>query len=331
MNLENLKSVLEKEPKYRFKQVFQAIYHDFISTWEEASNLPKALRDKLEGECPISLEYELKAGKRSEKALITLDDGNKIETVLMKHKDGRNTVCISTQVGCPIGCIFCETGKSGLTRNLQAQEMVDQVLLFERLLKLKNEKVTNVVYMGMGEPFLNYRDVMKSIQILNDHDGINLGARHISVSTSGIVPGIQKFAKEHLEVNLAISLHGANDGLRSELMPINQSYQLKELMHAVRQYIQVTNRKVMFEYIMIEGVNDNAKDAREVGALLNGLLCVVNLIPYNGKDFKPSSQQRIDGFKKILESMRIRVVARATYGRDIKAACGQLAGAKKKG
>lgn len=330
MNLDNLKLVLENEPKYRFKQVFQAIYGDFISTWSEASNLPKGLREKLEAECPIELNYELVSGKRSDKALVTLDDGNKIETVLMKHKDGRNTVCVSTQVGCPIGCSFCATGKLGLTRNLEANEMVDQVLLFNRILKAKDEKVTNVVYMGMGEPFLNYRDVMKSIQILNDHDGINLGARHISVSTSGVVPGIQKFAKEHLEVNLAISLHAANDGLRSELMPINQSYQLKELMHAVRQYIQVTNRKVMFEYIMIEGVNDNAKDAREVGALLNGLLCVVNLIPYNGKEFKPSSNQRIEGFKKILEQMRIRVVARASYGRDIKAACGQLAAKKNK-
>lgn len=331
MNLENLKLVLEKEPKYRYKQVFQAIYHDFISDWSGASNLPKDLRERLEVECPIALDYELTVGKRSDKALITLDDGNGIEAVLMKHKDGRNTVCVSTQVGCPIGCSFCATGKMGLTRNLEANEMVDQVLLFNRILKAKNEKVTNVVYMGMGEPFLNYNDVMKSIQILNDHDGINLGARHISVSTSGVVPGIQKFAKEHLEVNLAVSLHAPNDGLRSDLMPINQSYQLKELMHAVRQYIQVTNRKVMFEYIMIEGVNDNAKEARELGALLNGLLCVVNLIPYNGKEFKPSSNQRIEGFKKILENMRIRVVARASYGRDIKAACGQLATKKNKG
>ncbi len=327
MNLENIVEVFEGQPKYRLTQAMKAIYDDLISDWEEVSTLPKTLRTKLAETCPLFIDFEIVKGKHSDKALLSLGDGEFVEAVLMNHKDGRHTVCVSTQVGCPMGCLFCATGKQGFKRNLKSEEIIDQVLLFARILKKNNERVTNVVFMGMGEPFLNYEEVMKTITVL--HDKFGLGARRMSVSTCGIVPGIKRFAKERYEVNLAISLHAANDLLRSRLMPANITYSLKEIMTALDYYVEKTKRQVMYEYIMLDGINDSARDAREVIGLLKDRLAVVNLIPYNGKEYKPSTKKNVEQFKKILGAGHVRVVERASYGQEIDGACGMLAGRKK--
>jgi 23S rRNA (adenine2503-C2)-methyltransferase len=327
MNLDNIGEVLEKEPKYRLTQAMKAVYEELIADWQDTSTLPKNLRDQLNEVCPLAIDYELTKGKTSDKALVTLADGAQIEAVLMSHKDGRHTVCVSTQVGCPMGCLFCATGKLGLTRSLSANEMVEQVLLFARILKHKELRVNNVVFMGMGEPFLNYEEVIKAVTAL--HDKLGLGARRMSISTCGIVPGIKRLAKERYEVNLAISLHAPTDLLRSKLMPSISVYPLKELFKAIDYYVEQTNRQVMYEYIMLDGINDSAKEARELVLLLKGRLAVVNLIPYNGRDYKPSNRERREQFKKILGAGHVRVVERASYGIEIEGACGMLAGRRK--
>lgn len=327
MNLDKLGEIFEDQPKYRLTQAMKAVYEDLITDWEESSTLPKNLRTQLNEACPLTIDFELLKGKASEKALVKLSDGAEIEVVLMGHRDGRNTICISTQVGCPMGCLFCATGKLGFKRNLTSDEMVMQVLLFARLLKKKEERVTNVVFMGMGEPFLNYDEVMKAVTAL--HDKLGLGARRMSISTCGIVPGIKRLAKERYEVNLAISLHAPTDLLRDKLMPANSTYALTDIMRALDYYVEKTNRQVMYEYIMLEGINDSPKEARELIGLLKDRLAVVNLIPYNGKDFKPSPREKREQFKKILGAGHIRVVERASYGQEIDGACGMLAGRKK--
>lgn len=336
MNLDKLKEVLENEAKFRFAQVYKAIFIDFISDWSENTTLPKNLKEKLENEFPLGIKAEVFGSQKSDsvKALIELPDGEKIETVLLRHKDGRNTVCVSTQVGCALACKFCATGKMGFKRNLTSEEIIEQVLFFARFNKknyTENTRITNVVYMGMGEPFLNYENVMKSIYFLNDKNTFNIGSRHISVSTSGIVEGINKFSQEKLQINLAISLHAPTDKLRSELMPINNRYSIDKLMAAVERYVDKNNRQVMFEYLLIEGVNDREKDARDLLEIINHPLYVVNLIRYNPVgNFKPSTPIRIKKFKNILLRAGIRVTERFTYGQDIKAACGQLNTVKNK-
>lgn len=327
MNLSQIQEILKDEPKYRQTQMMKAVYEDFIEEWQEATNLPAKLRERLTEECPLKIDAEIFKGKTSVKALMTLQDGEKIEAVLMNHKDGRHTVCVSTQVGCPMGCLFCATGKLGFKRNLKSEEIVEQVLLFSRMVKKDGQRISNVVFMGMGEPFLNYEEVLKAITAL--HDKFGMGARRMSISTCGIVPNIKRFAKERYEVNLAISLHAPNDLLREKIMPSSSSYPLKEIFKALDYYVEQTNRQVMYEYIMLEGVNDSAKEARELIGLLQGRLGVVNLIPYNGKEFKASSKERVDNFKKILGAGKIKVVERASYGREIEGACGMLAGKKK--
>ncbi len=347
MNLEQLSEVFKDQPKYRLTQAMKAVYEDLITDWEETSTLPKNLRAELNEKCPLGIDFELVKGKSSEKALVTLTDQSQVEVVLMQHKKSlgtstsfamdtadknamsgkRNTICVSTQVGCPMGCLFCATGKLGLKRSLTADEMVAQVMLFARMLKKKDERVTNVVFMGMGEPFLNYDEVIKAISIL--HNKLGLGARRMSVSTCGIVPGIKRLAKERFEVNLAISLHATTDLLRTKLMPYNSTYSINDIMRALDYYVEQTNRQVMYEYIMLDGINDSPKDARELIALLAGKLAVVNLIPYNGKDFKASSREKREQFKKILGAGHIRVIERASYGQEIDGACGMLAGKTK--
>ncbi|MCK9445559.1 23S rRNA (adenine(2503)-C(2))-methyltransferase RlmN [bacterium] len=238
----------------------------------------------------------------------------------MKHTDDRSTVCVSSQVGCPLACSFCATGTMGLKRNLTAEEIVMQVLLFARVCK-----VTNIVFMGMGEPFLNYDNVMSAIRMLNSAEYFNIGSRKISVSTSGIIEGIEKFANEDLQVNLSISLHAPNNKLRSQLMPINKKYSLEKVIEAVDNYIIKTNRKVMFEYLMIVGENDSLECARELALLMKKPLYMVNLIVYNptGK-FKASDSKTIKKFKDYLEGEGIFTTQRYEFGRGIKAACGQL-------
>jgi 23S rRNA (adenine2503-C2)-methyltransferase len=328
MNLENIEKSLATEPKFRLKQAQAAVLKDLIEDWSHVSSLPLNLREKLKAECPLEIKAEKfpSSDKKTEKALIYLSDGEKIETVLMKHQDNRRTVCVSCQVGCPLNCSFCATGKMGFKRNLTVSEILAQVIYFARTLKSKNEKVSNIVFMGMGEPFLNYDNVMAAIRILNDQDGFNLGARHISISTAGITEGIEKLAEEKLQVNLAISLHAPNDELRKKIMPIGEKYPLKKVLSAVEEYIKKTNRRVMFEYLMIKGVNDSEDDANQLLHLMRRPLYFVNLITYNATgNFTPSSAETVSIFKDILLKAGVAVTERFRFGRDIKAACGQLA------
>lgn len=333
MNLMKIAEVLEKEPVFRLKQVKKAIFFDLIENWDEATTLPQNLRQQLSKNCPLQ---ELKAEKiltskdgETLKVLFRLKDGLKVESVLMRHIDGRRTVCVSSQVGCSIGCKFCATGQQGFKRNLSSSEIIDQVLFFARLLKKSKEKVTNVVFMGMGEPFLNYDNVLEAIKILNDKEGFNLGSRHISISTVGITEGIEKLAKEKLQVNLAISFHAPNNELRTKLIPINKKYPIEKILSAVDDYIKKTKRRVMFEYLMIDGVNNSPKQAEELAELLKKPLYFINLISFNPighSDFKPSPGWKIKKFKEILEKAGLSVTQRYRFGREIKAACGQLAG-----
>ena len=366
MDLSNLEKVLENKPKYRVKQAKDAVFKNFISDWSEATFFSKDLRDKLNKECPLKIEADVLVSKKEDsvKARIKLRDGLMIETVLMRHEDGRNTVCVSSQVGCPLGCLFCATGKMGFKKNLTSDEIIEQVIFFDRYLKPEGKKVTNVTYMGMGEPFLNYDNVLKSIRILNDKEYFNIGARSISVSTAGIIEGIKKFSQEGLQINLAISLHAPNDKLRRELMPIDKKYPLEIVLKAVDDYIGKTKRKVMFEYVLIKGVNDSDEQAMELAKIIhpptkrsdwggknknqagsrsgvgvNKKLYFLNLILYNATPpnfggqnlagqagiFKASDAKRVEGFKKVLEREKINFSQRYRFGDDINAACGQFA------
>ncbi|MFA5184101.1 MAG: 23S rRNA (adenine(2503)-C(2))-methyltransferase RlmN [Patescibacteria group bacterium] len=332
MDISHLNTVLADEPKFRYAQVNKALFQDFIATWKEASNLPKALREKLAAICPLEIQAEVfkaQSGPQSIKALITLADGEAIETVLIRQKEERNTICVSTQAGCPLNCEFCATGMNGFRRNLTAEEIVEQVIFWARYLKQegKEEKIANIVFMGMGEPFLNYEQFMKAAKFINNPETLNIGARRLSVSTAGITEGIKRLSGEKLQINLAISLHAATDGLRRELMPVAKKYPLRELFKAVDNYIIKTGRRVMFEYLMIKGVNDRDLDARELATLMKKPLYFVNLIPYNPTGrFKASDRERIEAFKKILEEQKVPVTVRLSFGADIAAACGQLRG-----
>ncbi|MBT3864453.1 23S rRNA (adenine(2503)-C(2))-methyltransferase RlmN [Candidatus Peregrinibacteria bacterium] len=336
MNLTKLEKLLENQPAFRLTQIRQAIFKDLIENWDEAQTLPAQLRDQLKEQCPLKIDAKLAVSKDNQtiKALITLQDSKKVEAVLMKHKSpnssnpttSRNSVCVSCQVGCPMGCTFCETGKMGLIRNLTENEILEQILLFARFLKKTDEKITNVTYMGMGEPFMNYDNVMASIRTLNDPKTFNLGARRISVSTCGIIDGIDRLAEENLELNLAISLHAPNDILRTKLMPSNRKYPLHKILQAVDTYVAKTNRKIMFEYLLIKGINDTEENAQELALLMKKKLYMVNLIPYNPTDtYKPSPTATIRQFKQTLEDEGVNVTQRYSYGQDIQAACGQLA------
>ena len=333
MDIKKIEKVLEKEPAFRLKQVKKAIFGDLVGEWNEVTTLSQALRQKLAENCPLS---ELEAEKvltskdnQTVKALFRLKDGLKIESVLMKHEDGRKTVCVSSQAGCAMHCQFCATGQQGFNRNLSSSEIIDQILFFSRLLKETKERVSNIVFMGMGEPFLNYQNVLEAIRILNDKDGLNIGSRHISISTCGITEGIKKLAGEKLQVNLAISLNAPNNELRTKLMPITKDYPIEKILAAVEDYVKQTKRKVMFEYLMIEGVNDSPAQAKELTKLLKKPLYFVNLISFNPVGhsfFKPSTGRKIKIFKEILEKAGVQVTQRHRFGKEIKAACGQLAG-----
>jgi len=334
MNLEKLENILSEEPKFRLKQARQAVFIDLIDNWGEATNFPLALREKLNQGCPLKIEAEnlISREGNSIKALISLEDGLKIETVLLEHGAGRNTVCLSSQVGCPLGCLFCATGKMGFKRNLTDAEIVEQAVYFARVLKKTGKQINNVVFMGMGEPFLNYENVMDAVKILNDKAGLNIGARHISISTIGVASGIKKLAAQSLQVNLAISLHAPNNDLREKLIPANKKYSLDSIVEELNNYIKQTGRRVMIEYLMIDKFNDNWEQAEELALLLRRVdppLYFVNLIAYNPTDeFKPSPAKRIKEFKLALNKHGIEATERYRFGQDIKAACGQLAGKK---
>jgi 23S rRNA (adenine2503-C2)-methyltransferase len=331
MNLEKLEKILADEPAYRVKQAREAVFSKLIENWDEATNLPAALREKLNKECSLEIAFKkfISDDGATIKFLITLADDFKIESVLMRHED-RNTVCVSSEVGCPLACAFCATGKMGFKRNLLPGEIIEQVICSARLLKKEKQKVDSVVFMGMGEPFLNYENVLSTIKILNDPSGFGIGARHISISTAGVVEGIRKLIKESMQVNLAISLHAPNDKLRNEIMPAGKKYTIKKILAAVGEYLEATSRKVMFEYLMIKNFNDRPEHARELAALLGQLprhLIFVNLILYNPTgDFLPSKKEDVIKFKEILRRAGISTTERYRFGRGVKGACGQLAG-----
>ena len=333
---------MAEEPRYRYQQVNKFIFQDYISSWKEASSLPKELRSKLENECPLEISAQLIVANKNgntKKALIKLEDKEMVETVLIEQsshdlvandkknkKNFRYTVCVSTQVGCPLDCSFCATGQSGFKRNLKAEEIVEQIIFWQRELKKKKEKVDNVVFMGMGEPFLNYQEFIKAVKFINNPETMNIGARRLSVSTAGIIEGIKRLSGEKLQINLAISLHATNDNLRQKLMPIAKKNSLINLFKATDDYIKKTGRRVMLEYMLIRGVNDSLEEAQNLVKLLaNKSLYLVNLIPYNETGrFQASHRETVENFKKYLENFKIPVTKRLSFGLDITAACGQL-------
>jgi 23S rRNA (adenine2503-C2)-methyltransferase len=333
MDYTKLYKILENEPAFRKKQVEKAVFALGVNDWDAVTTLPKELKEKLKKACPFTdtLDKLIESDDASVKARLKFGS-DLIETVLMRHPK-RNTVCVSSQVGCPLGCSFCFTGQNGCKRNLESTEIIEQILFFKRYLKQFEEEVTNVVFMGMGEPFLNYEEVATAIDIINDKDKLNIGARKISISTIGIVPGIIRFTKDFPQCNLAFSLHAPNDKLRNELIPANKKYPLDRIFSALRSYQKETNRRVMIEYVMLKDVNDSVKNSEDLSGLLKdklGTLFVVNLIKYNdtGK-YEGSPKERINKFKNILLRNNINAVERYRFGESINAACGQLAGINK--
>lgn len=333
MDIFNIIPALEGYPEFRRRQAFSYVYNHLIDNWDQASQLPLDLRYKLNRQAPLGIDAEAyySTDRRTIRAVLARDS-HFYEAVLMRHGN-RNTVCVSSQIGCAMGCRFCATGRLGLAGSLEAGEIVSQVLYFARLLKKQEQKVNNVVYMGMGEPLANYEEVIKSVKDLNDSNGLNIGARRISISTVGLVDGINKLAKNPLQLNLAVSLHAPNDDLRGKLMPVNQRYGISVLLSAVRNYQTETRRKVLIEYILLKQVNDRPEHAKELAdrlkaGLIHGLY-TVNLIGYNKtKDFSPSSREDVSRFKNLLKRTGVPVVERYKFGQNIKAACGQLAGEK---
>lgn len=334
MNLIALGEALRdrKEKPYRLEQAKQAYYVSLGTSWEDVTSWSKQLREEVSAIIPWDTmtcnQVQESAQGDTIKFLLTCTDGSKIESVIMRHKGDRNTVCISCQVGCPMACAFCATGKMGLTRNLTADEIVEQVIVAARWLQERDAKVTNVVYMGMGEPMNNYEEVMKSVRLLNDPKTFALGVRHISISTCGIVPGILKLADDPLRVNLAISLHAGTDETRSKIMPVNKAYPIKKLLQAVDTYLEKTNRKVLLEYLMLRGINDTREEAKALARLVQHKkhLYHVNVIKYHDTGVFTHTEE--DGRVQFVEWLReegVQVTHRRTFGEDISAACGQLA------
>ncbi|MEA3408019.1 MAG: 23S rRNA (adenine(2503)-C(2))-methyltransferase RlmN [Chloroflexota bacterium] len=320
------------EPRFRAQQIWRWIYHTLTDDPDEMTNLPTELRQRLAEEAYIGrlevVDTMVSEDGLAEKVVFRAADGCLFETVLMRYTN-RNTVCVSCQVGCPIGCLFCATGQAGFERDLTTGEIAAQVLYFARQLRQENAHVTNVVFMGMGEPMLNFDAVWKAILNLHDREGLSLGARRFTVSTAGVVPGIERMARESLPVGLAISLHAPDDVLRDRLVPINQRYPLERLLDASRMYIRHTGRRVTFEYVLAEGLNDSDVYALQTAELLQGLLCHVNLIPLNptpGCDYEAPSLERVLQFQEILVNNGIRTTVRLRRGIDIRAGCGQLRG-----
>ncbi|NLB70848.1 MAG: 23S rRNA (adenine(2503)-C(2))-methyltransferase RlmN [Chloroflexi bacterium] len=319
------------QPKFRLQQVIEGLYKHHYESFDRFPNLPKKLTETLNDSFTldsVSLVTSIRSrDRKTEKYLFTLHDQHKIETVLMKY-DKRNTVCISSQVGCPLGCVFCSTGQMGFSRNLSSGEILGQVLYIMRLLENSSEKLTNVVYMGMGEPLLNYASVMESIDRLTDPALFNFGARRITISTVGIVPKIREFTSLNSQVNLAVSLHAPTDELRSQLVPNNRLHPLKPLIAACREYVDTTRRRTTFEYALIQDINDNDLQARQFVNLLKGILCHVNLIALNPSKEYPlpgSTRDRVDAFLAVLQQAGIPASIRMRRGIDIDAGCGQLA------
>jgi 23S rRNA (adenine2503-C2)-methyltransferase len=316
-------------PAWRAGQVMDWLYSARAERFEDMTNLPKALREELADAfelCALETLTKQVSGDGTVKFLFGLRDQNAIETVIMRHNYGIS-VCVTTQVGCRIGCTFCASTLGGLKRNLSTGEIVAQVVTAQRYLDQTGERVSSVVVMGSGEPFENYDATMKFVRILNDRKGLGIGQRHITVSTSGVVPNIYRFADENWQVRLAISLHAPNQELRSKLMPINRRFPLAELLDACWYYLRKTGRRLTFEYALIGGKNDGDEQAHELGKLLKDMDCLVNLIPVNyvpERNFTRTPRNQIFRFKRILESYGVTTTIRREQGHDIDAACGQL-------
>ncbi|GAB4539538.1 MAG: 23S rRNA (adenine(2503)-C(2))-methyltransferase RlmN [Anaerolineales bacterium] len=331
------------QPAYRAKQIWQGLYQQLYASPNEFSALPKPLREKMAAEfsfSPFTVKTRLNSSDgHTRKTLFELPDGNLIEAVLMRYEreDGeeysprkvRHTLCISTQAGCAMGCVFCATGQLGFKRNLSSGEIIAQILYYAQLLAQKGETVSNVVFMGMGEPFHNYDNVMSSIDRLNDPAGFNFGARRFTISTVGLAPQIRRFADEMRQVNLAISLHAADNDERLAIMPVNKKYDIEELLEACQYYIDKTRRRITFEWALISGVNDTPETAKKLAARLKGMLCHVNAIPLNptkGFAGQGADRERANRFQETLEAAGIPCTIRMKRGIDIQAGCGQLAG-----
>ena len=357
LDLLSLTNILQEwnEPAYRAKQIWQGLYQHLYDSPEHISNLPNALRKRLADAftfIPLSVKTFIDSSDGyTRKTLFELNDGKVIEAVLMRYgneaddysapstlppgegsqRKGKNrrTLCISTQAGCAMGCVFCATGQMGFKRHLSSGEIVAQVLYYARMLRAENQTVTNIVLMGMGEPFHNYDNTMAAIDRLNDPAGFNFGARRFTVSTVGLVPQIRRFADEKRQVNLAISLHAADDVSRVAMLPVNKRYNIEQVLEACRYYVEKTHRRVTFEWALINGVNDSPEVAQRLAARLKGLLCHVNAIPLNptmGYQGKATSRERAEKFKETLERAGVHCTIRMRRGIDIAAGCGQLAG-----
>ena len=329
MNFEQVKIVMEElgEKAFRAKQIYEWMHTKLVDNFDEMTNLSKALRDKLSENFELTslnvVDKRESAKDGTCKFLFELSDNRVIESVLMKYKHG-NSVCISSQVGCRMGCRFCASTLGGLERNLTPAEMLDQIY---KIQKISGERVSNVVLMGTGEPLDNYDNVLQFIQLLTDENGLNISQRNITVSTCGLVNRIRDLAEEELQITLAISLHAPNDKIRKEIMPIANKYTIDEIIDAVTFYYNKTGRRISFEYSLVEGVNDSEDNAKELIRVVRGLNCHVNLIPVNPikeRDFKQTQMQFVQNFKNILEKNRINVTIRREMGSDIDAACGQL-------
>ena len=327
-NLDDLKKEIINlgEKGYRAEQIFKWIYVDRVNSFDEMTNLPKDLRDKLKENYSMNNFNILKKQESSDgtkKYLFDVLDGNAIESVLMKYHHG-NTICISSQIGCKMGCKFCASTGIRFIRNLSSGEIVEQLLAVE---KDSGEKISNIVFMGIGEPLDNYDNVINAIRIINNPKGINIGARHISISTSGIVPRIYDLANENIQCTLSISLYASNNEKRSQMMPVNNRYNIEELIKACKDYIKITNKRISFEYALAKDNNDNLEDAKQLVKLLKGMICHVNLIPINKIEngaYVKSSNENIIKFRDYLNDNGIVATIRRELGSDIDAACGQL-------
>lgn len=313
------------EKKFKAKQIYEWLYKKRVYKFSDMSNIGRALQEKLESTFDTSMLKlrRRQTSKLTNKYLFELSDGNLIEAVLMRHDYGLS-VCVSSQVGCNMGCTFCESGRLKKVRDLRAGEIVRQILMIESDI---GSRISSVVVMGIGEPFDNYDNIMDFIRIINDPLGIAIGARHITVSTSGIVPRIYDYANEDIQTNLALSLHAPNNVLRNKIMKVNKAYPLDDVLKALKYYIEKTNRRVTIEYLLLSGVNDSIDEAKELAHLIKGINAYVNLIPYNETshiEYKKSSNEAIMKFYDTLKKLGINVTVRREFGGNIDAACGQL-------
>lgn len=328
MNMEELKALMTElgDKPFRAKQIYSWLHERLVTSYDEMTNIPKSLKEKLK-DYPITalemVDVQISQIDGTRKYLFRLSDGNVIESVLMRYKHG-NSVCISSQVGCRMGCRFCASTIGGLTRGLQASEMLDQIY---RIQVLSGERVSNVVVMGTGEPLDNYENLLRFIHILTEEGGLHISQRNLTVSTCGLVPKMYELAKEKFQMTLALSLHAPNDEKRQELMPIARKYTMDEVLDACRNYFEETGRRITFEYSLVAGVNDSDQDARELSGKIGDINCHVNLIPVNPikeRSFQRSTRQAVENFKIKLEKCGINVTIRREMGSDIDGACGQL-------